>query len=431
MPPIVDRLPDRGDAIVFALDATLGDQQYRMKTTKDNDRAVLRITGGSDLALLYGAYDLAEKLGVRFYMHGDVIPDERIALALPELDETRAPLFATRGIQPFHDFPEGPDWWNLDDYKAILGQLPKMRMNFFGLHTYPEGGVGPEPVVWIGLPEDVGPDGRVKAAYPSRHFATCNQPTFGQDVAAWGYAPTKTGDYAFGAATIFDRDDYGADYMRGVRRFVEMTPDETNALFDRMGDFLGEAFTFARRLGIKTCVGTETPMIIPAGGARASQETRQGPQGPGGGPRALRRLVPLDHEELSGRLLLALDARRLDVVGREAGARRGDAGRSQDGDGGGREGRRAVHAGHVRLGARTAERSGPVRQGSAQERPAELHQSRGRPRAGRTGIRQDRGPAEMGHPVDGGRPRPDYPATLGRTHARRRRRRAEVRLHRV
>jgi hypothetical protein len=263
LPPIVDRLPDRGDAIVFALDATLGDQQYRMKTTKDNDRAVLRITGGSDVALLYGAYDLAEKLGVRFYMHGDVIPDERIAMALPELDETRAPLFATRGIQPFHDFPEGPDWWNLDDYKAILGQLPKMRMNFFGLHTYPEGGVGPEPVVWIGLPEDVGPDGRAKAAYPSRHFATCNQPTFGQDVAAWGYAPTKTGDYAFGAATIFDRDDYGADYMRGVRCFAEMTLDETNALFDRMGDFLGEAFTFARRLGIKTCVGTETPMIIP------------------------------------------------------------------------------------------------------------------------------------------------------------------------
>ena len=42
-----------------------------------------------------------------------------------------------RGIQPFHDFPEGPDWWNIDGYKAVLAQLPKMRMNFFGLHTYP------------------------------------------------------------------------------------------------------------------------------------------------------------------------------------------------------------------------------------------------------------------------------------------------------
>ena len=55
------------------------------------------------------------------------------------LDETGKPLFDLRGIQPFHDFPEGPDWWNRDDYKAILGQLPKLGMNFFGLHTYPEG----------------------------------------------------------------------------------------------------------------------------------------------------------------------------------------------------------------------------------------------------------------------------------------------------
>ena len=45
------------------------------------------------------------------------------------------PLFALRGIQPFHDFPEGPDWWNRDQYLAMIGQLPKLRMNFFGLHT--------------------------------------------------------------------------------------------------------------------------------------------------------------------------------------------------------------------------------------------------------------------------------------------------------
>ena len=107
---------------------------------------------------------------MRFYLHGDVVPDKQIALELPTLDETRKPLFDRRGIQPFHDFPEGPDWWNRDGYKAILGQLPKMGMNFFGLHTYPEGGVGPEPLVWIGPPDEIAPDGKVKASYPSRHF---------------------------------------------------------------------------------------------------------------------------------------------------------------------------------------------------------------------------------------------------------------------
>ncbi len=147
------------------------------------------IAGGDGIGTLYGAYRLAEHLGVRFYMHGDVLPDEQVPLALPQLDETGKPLFALRGIQPFHDFPEGPDWWNADEYKAILGQLPKMRMNFFGLHTYPQGGVGPEPLVWIGPPAEVGPQGKVKASYPSRHFTT------GNVTGAWGYRPAKTGEY--------------------------------------------------------------------------------------------------------------------------------------------------------------------------------------------------------------------------------------------
>ena len=162
------------------------------------------IIGGDPIGTLYGAYRFAEHLGVRFYLHGDVVPDEQIPPELPKVDEVGKPLFALRGIQPFHDFPEGPDWWTTDDYKAIIGQLPKLRMNFFGLHTYPQGGVGPEPAVWIGRPDDVGPDGKVKAALSGAAFVTSNSPP------AWGSKPMKTSDYVFGADRLFDRDDYGA-----------------------------------------------------------------------------------------------------------------------------------------------------------------------------------------------------------------------------
>ena len=86
-------------------------------------------------------------------------------------------------------------------------------MNFFGLHTYPEGDigdglgiVGPEPLVWIGLKEDVNPDGTVKKAYHSRHFTTMN--------GTWGYQPLKTSDYTFDAGQLFNQDDFGADYMK-------------------------------------------------------------------------------------------------------------------------------------------------------------------------------------------------------------------------
>ena len=83
--------------------------QYILKTIEYEGRPVVVVTGHGRTGVLYAAYRLAEHFGVRFYMHGDVIPDRRIAPAMPQLDEIRKPLFDRRGIQPFHDFPEGPD----------------------------------------------------------------------------------------------------------------------------------------------------------------------------------------------------------------------------------------------------------------------------------------------------------------------------------
>jgi hypothetical protein len=32
------------------------------------------------------------------------------------------PVFTTRGLQPFHDFAEGPDWWSLDEVNRMSQQ---------------------------------------------------------------------------------------------------------------------------------------------------------------------------------------------------------------------------------------------------------------------------------------------------------------------
>ena len=262
------------DAACKVAIAALQPQQFLLKTNRISNRDVLLVIGGDPAGTLDGAYAVAEKLGVRFYLHGDVVPDRRIPCELPVMDETRKPLFALRGIQPFHDFPEGPDWWNRDGYKAILGQLPKLGMNFFGLHTYPEGGVGPEPLTWIGPAGDLTADGKVRQSYPSRHFTT------GNVSGAWGYQPGRTGDYAFGAAELFARDDYGADYMEGTDPWNKMPPADCNALFDRMGDLLGDAFSYAKLLGIKTCLGTETPLVIPTQVKQRLQAAGKNPADP-------------------------------------------------------------------------------------------------------------------------------------------------------
>jgi hypothetical protein len=242
-------------SIVLKTDKGMREQEYRLKTEGD----MLTISGGSDVAVLYGVYAFAEKLGVRFYIHGDVIPDGKIAFKLPELDERHQPLFELRGLQPFHDFPEGPDWWTKDEWLSIVSQTAKMRMNFIGLHTYPfhNTTLGPEPTVWIGLPEDVNEDGTVKSANFTTWYNTQKLQPYGC------YAPGKTSSFSFGGAEIFPTDDYGSEINTAEDFPFPKSPEANVALINRTGKFLKSIFEEASSLGIKTCVGTESPLDIP------------------------------------------------------------------------------------------------------------------------------------------------------------------------
>ncbi len=240
---------------VLAETARLAPQQYMLKTVSTGGNRALWIVGGDETGVLYGAYRFAEKLGVRFYLHGDVIPDQQIAWSVPVLNETGKPLFSIRGIQPFHDFPEGPDWWNRDDYLAYVTQLPKLRMNFLGLHCYPEGNPHAEPTVWIGLPQDQDERGHVERSYPSFWAST-------RRAGAWGYAPMPTGDFTGGAAQVFPGDDYGHEIQVGLMPEPTAT-GQSDELFNRAGAMFREVFTLAQRIGVKTALGTETPLMIP------------------------------------------------------------------------------------------------------------------------------------------------------------------------
>lgn len=254
---IAEKLPDRGDAIVIATDDSLQPQQYTLIAKTDNGRRLLTITGGSDTACLYGVYTFAEKLGIRFYLHGDVIPDEKITFALPDVNESHTPLFKLRGINPWGSHAEGIDLWNADDWKQIFAQMVKLRMNVLGVHCYPEKGgqYDSEPTVWIGLPGDFDDQGQVSFSCSASFFNTLRT--------QWGYISKPTGKYRFGASLLFERDDWGPDVMLDQCP-VPSTPDGCNAVFNRTGLMFGEAFGLARQLGVKTCIGTEAPLRIPA-----------------------------------------------------------------------------------------------------------------------------------------------------------------------
>ena len=409
--------------------AALGPEDYWLKTLARGSKRVILVAGGGGPGVLYGAYQLAEKLGVRFGLEGDVVPDARVPMPALDLDETGAPLFAVRGIQPFHDFPEGPDWWTLESYKAVLGQLPKLRMNFFGLHTYPENpnkehGATPnaEPTVWIGREGDFRPDGTVTASYPASYQNTAR--------GNWGYESKKTGDFHFGAGLLFERDDFGNDVMDGFSP-DPATPEASNEVFDRAAAVFRNAFSLARRLGVKTSVGTETALTVPDLVKKRLADSGRDPKDPA----VVKDLYKAMFERIAAaypdRLLLVLDERRLDLGRRLA---RSDQG-GDHGPGHGRPGLErggpALPAGHLRLGPRPAVEQDALRPGPAQGRGHEHHQPRGRQGARRPGIRPRPGPLALGHPLDGGRPRADLAAALGRPDAPGRRRRPALRLRRA
>ncbi len=249
-----------GPTISLSVDPSLGEQGYSLKSEGEQTSKSIRIRGGSDIAVLYGVYDFLERLGVRFYLHGDVIPDERVPLVLPDVDETRQPLFALRGLNPWGSHVEGFDLWGSDDWKQTVSQMTKMRMNFIGMHcyvrekTYSNIFYRPEPTVWVGLTEDVKANGEVEQSYMAHYFNALRH--------EWGYIPKPTSEYEHGFSQWFDRDDWGADVMKGLTPTPKSAAD-CNEVFNRTAAMFNEAFTEARRLGVKTCLGTEAPLYYP------------------------------------------------------------------------------------------------------------------------------------------------------------------------
>jgi len=169
--------------------AELQPSEHLILTQRDDPLTVL-VAGGDGQGALYAAYFFAhEVLGVHFSIAGDVLPAAN-ATRLPdaagwgEIDLADSPRFPLRGLQPFYNFAEGPDWWSDDHWRAVLASAAKMRMNMVALHTYsptrsiggptpgaPAGGTYSttgqwqgQPQCWIGTPGGLTADGNVTAA---------------------------------------------------------------------------------------------------------------------------------------------------------------------------------------------------------------------------------------------------------------------------
>lgn len=222
----------------------LGPEGAVIRTRHEGDRNHYVIVGCDEPGALFAAYHLCEAWGIRFHLHGDCVP-EAIVRDLPEVHADRRPLFAVRGLHPFHNFPEGPDGWLEEDYRHYLGQMTKLGMNFIGFHAYTSIGHGFEPQVWMGLPDDVEHDGRVRRAYPAANWHSGG--------GTWGYAATRPASMPLDADKLVAPERY-ADHA-GTEDACE--------LFNRIGARWKRLFGEARRRGMRCCLGLEIPLVMP------------------------------------------------------------------------------------------------------------------------------------------------------------------------
>ena len=246
---------------------------YILKSISKNGRHVLVITGADTVTTLTAAYRFAELIGCYFNLAGDVIPDQKLAypLDISDYDEKSQPWFELRGNLPFQNFLAGPDFWSKADYKSFITQQAKMGLNFFGLHHYPERGEpssieGPEPHVWIGHKNDVNGDGTIKEGGA---YTTYWASTFRTAENSWSGTPVKTSGFSDGANNLFAYDEMASDAI-GLKN--PTTPAEKAAVLNNVGFLLHDAFTHAKRLGIKTALGTESPLAFEPGNSQINDE---------------------------------------------------------------------------------------------------------------------------------------------------------------
>lgn len=169
-----------------------GEQGYMLKKAG----STLYIGGTDDEGALYGVYGLLDDYyGIGFYFSGDVIPEEKTALYMPEVEEAKTPRQYMRGVLPWTNFPQSATVYSTEDWMHIIDQMARMRMNFLNIHNY--NGQNGHNEMFHNFTYD---------GYTSRNW----NPT-AKTGHLWGCPGWDVNKYLFGASDLFDDYDFGTD----------------------------------------------------------------------------------------------------------------------------------------------------------------------------------------------------------------------------
>ena len=230
---------DRGALDLGGLSA---EGAYLLKSTELDGRGCVVAVGRDDAGTMYAAYELLERLGVVFQLTGDIVPERKAYLELPELDVTDAPERKIRGVHVWHAY----SWhMGMEDYRRLIDQLGKMKMNVLQFFW----GMG---APWVEVFHD-GVRGELTTTPESGYLA------IGRDSRSWGrsvHTTTGTRSEVRVGRECFPHERLCADEFREVG-----SEDEAFAVAI---PFLREIIRYAHRRCVQVwLVSGELPFVAP------------------------------------------------------------------------------------------------------------------------------------------------------------------------
>jgi len=110
----------------------LGEEGFLVKSALLDGAPHVFIGGLTERATMYAAYEFLEQCGVVFHLTGDIIPEPKSELAV-EFDIRRTPGIKRRGLHMRHFVMP---WMGLDEFKRMIDQMAKMKMNYLEFFWY-------------------------------------------------------------------------------------------------------------------------------------------------------------------------------------------------------------------------------------------------------------------------------------------------------
>lgn len=125
----------QGDyTFTLAVDSTMQDGEF---ACQQQAKGEFLLAGSDPTAMLHAVHTLLETVGYTFDITGVTAPEKLNTAALDNLDLRVTPRVRWRGIRQHVNFPMDISSYPIDEAKAYLLSMVRMRFNKIAIHSYP------------------------------------------------------------------------------------------------------------------------------------------------------------------------------------------------------------------------------------------------------------------------------------------------------